>query len=561
MSWEIYIDDELANAQLEKIVDELDGIRYAYIRLGNTADNRELVYSDRSVEIKYDGSSVFEGTLTGARYYTDNLRAVVYDSVYYSMDGKIHTGSYSEVEADTILAAICADAGVSAGECPSTKLSMKFKGTDCWIAANFLAFALNEDFWTSDSSFNIGKRGTYKGEVTPASVSRREIDRSKRYNKVIYKGYDESGNEIEASASIEDGDRACVFFERRATDLSTLLNLAQKRLVELSSSTVSNKIVLSLDDGIFLNPGDEIAVYDERMELSSTYQIYRIEKRMDKVEVELDSLEKGIYDYLKDQFNDLSKLGIEVVYPNLDSIPDGTSSKKPRIVSTLPVDPSQYQGVYVYVTSGVYAGQTFYSDGSEWIPQHPEMSYRFKQHLRITGESVDGWTIESDFGTIEVSIGKLEFDTGQQSGIAPATEIRTGDAIVRNSRNPSFKCKITPDYDSGQMINILVYNINLPLDQWGFRIEDDTIYARITKDLTDYLINLGTITAGSPVELEAKYTYNSNIRFYVNGELEYTETEHLPSDDDAYLEVMLAADINLRRTMTLFYLDLFQEWS
>jgi len=247
---------------------------------------------------------------------------------------------------------------------------------------------------------------------------------------------------------------------------------------------------------------------------------------------------------------------------NLDEVEDGSDAKKIHVISSLPSDPSDYQGIYVYVSSGDLAGLTFYSDGSGWIPQHPTSSYRYKYHIRITGESIDGWLVDADFGSVTAQVGRIEFDTGQQAGVAPTASIASGDAISNNNRNPHFKCRILPDYDSSQTIRISIFNIADPFDAWGFIIDDAIIYAYEDVNLTRYQINVGSITAGTPVSLEALYDYDDQkIRFYVDGVLEHTETSHLPTAGDARVEILLGADIDLRRTMKIFYFDLFQEWS
>jgi len=247
---------------------------------------------------------------------------------------------------------------------------------------------------------------------------------------------------------------------------------------------------------------------------------------------------------------------------NLDEVDDGSAGKKIRVLSSLPLDPSDYQGIYVYVSSGDLAGLTFYSNGSEWIPQHPTSSYRHKYHIRITGESIDGWLIDADFGSVTAEVGKIEFDTGQQAGVAPTASIASGDAIINNNRSPHFKCRILPDYDSSQTIRISIFNIADPFDAWGFIIDDATIYAYEDVNYTRYQTEVGSITARSPVSLEAYYDYdNGEIKFYVNDVLEHTETSHLPTSGDARIEILLGADVDLRRTMKLFYFDLFQEWS
>jgi len=559
MAWEIYVDGDLVDAQLDKIVDELDGIVYAYFFLANNAENRDLVSTDRSVVIKYDGTTIFEGTLTGAKYEVNILRCIAYDSVYYDMDGKTHTGSYSSTAASTILSNICTDAGVTAGECPSDALSIKFTDTDCWVAARFLAYALNKDYWTSDgTTFNIGDKGSDQGEFTPTAIGRREIDRAKSYNKVIVKGYDADGNEIEASASTDAGDRVKVFFERHATDVTTLGNIASKKLSELNASSIGNKITLDLEDAVSLSSGDTITVEDEVRGLSGSYKIERITKYPHKVDVELEVKEKSVMDYLREEFSDLDKLGIEVTYPNLDNIPDGTSSKKPRLVSSLP-SASDYEGVYVYVTSGDDAGRTYYSDGSRWIPQHPEISYKFKYHIRITGESLDGWSVDQ---TVTANIGELEFDTGVDPDHVTSASITSSDTIVNNNRNPSFKCRLLPDYDTDQTIRIAIYNAASPFDQWGFIIDGSTIYAFQDVNSTRYQTSVGTITAGTEVILEGRYEYGTSIKYYVDDSLVHTETTNLPGAGDASIEIYLSGKIiNNQRTMSLYYFDLFQEWS
>ncbi|RLG24507.1 hypothetical protein DRN85_07575 [Methanosarcinales archaeon] len=640
MSWEIYIDDELVDAQLEKIVDELDGIKYAQFYLPNNDVNRELVASDRLVVIKYDGETIFEGTLTGAKYEATSLKCIAYDTVYYNMDGKVHSGDYTSTPANTILSDICSSAGVNAGECPSDALSVKFINTDCWVAATFLAYCLNKDFWTSDGdTFNIGDKGEDRGEITPTSIGRREVDRARIYNKVIVRGYDKDGNELVVEASTGSGDRAKVFFERKATDLATLQNIAQKKLSELSTDAIGSKITLTVDDGVSLNSGDTITINDELRNLSSSYRIARIIKKMEKVEVELEVKEKTITDYLRDEFSNLEDLGIylvsshlevpsgtsfpsnpsegqlfyrtdldacfryngsswdkitktsgegtsfpsnpsvgDVFYrtdegkfyrwdgsswvfiatPNLsnmsgdlDDISDGSSKKTIEVVSSLP-NASLYTGKYVYVTGGVNAGKTFYSDGSKWIPQEPLASYRYQKHYRLTGESIDGYDVTAEGTTsVDVGVGRITISaTGTDGRIVVAT----ADDILHTDRNPSFKAKITvTNTGSWPEVDLIISCAN----SFGFVLDDTTIYAL---EPGGSLISLMSYSVNTPYVLECIFD-GSSVKYFVNDVLEHTTT-NLPSSSPADFHMLVDEGASgATFTLEIEYVDIFEKWS
>ena len=318
--YEVYIDDSLVDAVVDKIIEQLNGDEVAYIILENNDANRELVQSDRDVEIKWYGETVFKGKLVGAEFYLDRLRCIVYNSVYYQLNQKIHSGTYEGVEADTILSAIASDAGVTAGDCPTDTVSIKFVKTNCLTAVKYLAYALNKDFYTTDGTINIGTKGSTKGTVTVLSVGRRVINRAQLYNRVIVRGYDANGNAIEGQADDTDsqsqyGVRTKVFFERRATDVTTLQRMAQQKLDQLKLESIGSKIVVPLDEGVTLSAGDTVTVNQESFGLSGSYRIRRITKKADRVELELESEDKDVSDYLREQFTDLEALGIYPVVP------------------------------------------------------------------------------------------------------------------------------------------------------------------------------------------------------------------------------------------------------
>jgi len=79
--------------------------------------------------------------------------------------------------------------------------------------------------------------------------------------------------------------------------------------------SIGSKVYVSVDDGASLHAGDYVTIDNEDMGLSGTYRIYRITKDLAKVTLELETLDKGPADYLKEKFKNLEELGIYPVVP------------------------------------------------------------------------------------------------------------------------------------------------------------------------------------------------------------------------------------------------------
>jgi len=752
MSWEITLDSTIVNGFLERIVDELDGVLYAYVKIPNTPDNRDLIASDCDITISFEDFSI-DLKATGAKYGKEYLTVIAYDPVHYSMHGKTFSGSYTNTAANTILSDICTTAGVTAGSCPTDTISVEFDDTDCWIAAVFLAYCLNKDFWTSDgTTFNIGTKGSSLGELTPASIGSREIDRLRKYDKVIYKGYDKDGNAI--SVTVGSGTRTKVFFERKATDLVTLTNLATRKLAELSSENTASRIIFSIEDGYNISSGDTITLNDEERALNSSYRVYKVIKRIDRVEVNLDRVSKKSKDYLNDIFKNLEDLGIYLVSqhlevpsgtnfpsspstgqlfyrtdldacyryngsswdkiattsgegtsfpanpstgdifyrtdenslyrydgsswkvvhalsthgtsfpasprigdffynttdnylyrydgsswkkvmhqasgssfpaspevgdtfyhtgyeqtfyyngsnwvtlatiaragtsfptnavdgdifyrtdenkfyryngsswnfiatPNLismsgdlDDITDGSTKKAIEVVSSLP-SAANYTGKYVYVTSGDNAGKTFYSDGSEWIPQEPTNSYRFRKHYRLSWESLDGYNVVyTGTSSATESVGRLQLSaTDGSSNVV----IDLGDDILNSDRHPTFKVRAKVVSGSYPELDLLCISL------YGFYFADDGyIYASYpggSQSLQAYSLDTW-------YTLEVIYD-GSSIKYYIDGTLKHTETTNLPTANTSSTFRILAwgSDPTGTATYEVAYVDIFEEWT
>ncbi|RLE67006.1 MAG: hypothetical protein DRJ38_00100 [Thermoprotei archaeon] len=321
---------------IEHIVEELNGHKEAVFRLPNTSANRSLVVSDRRVRISFNGTVLFQGILSAVKYSQDYLQCKAYDECIVRMQSKVFTGTYDSTPANTILQAICDEAGVTAGSCPTTSVSVRFDYTICFDAATFLADVLNSDWWTDydeygNPRFNIGARGSDKGTLSYISISRRGIDRSKKRTKVIIRGVDKDGNTIYGVAG--SGDSVAVFTEKKASDVATLNSLAAKKLAELNKESSGVSVTVKITDGYDLYPGDTVTISNEHLNLSGSYRIWKITKKLAVCAVEVDRAEAVLEKYIKEtrQYEDL---GIYPVASSQLDNPPGPPSAPTGLTAT-----------------------------------------------------------------------------------------------------------------------------------------------------------------------------------------------------------------------------------
>lgn len=310
---------------LEKIEEELNGHEVAIVRLANDSSNRTLISTDKDVQIEWNTTVIFTGILKGADYRRGTLHCKVYNKCYEKMENKFFTGTYSATAANTILAAICAAAGVTAGSCPSTLVSVRFDNATCLDSAQFIADAVNKDFWSVGLTFNIGDRGTAKGSITVISEPKRGIDRAKQKNRVLIRGVDEEGNiiygEAKSTGWTAETDRPIAFTEKKASDASSLDNIAAKKLIEFEKESSGVKVDVSPDTGNTIYPGDTVTLSRPDLELDGNYRVWKTAKKMDKTALEVDRPEVILERYME-RTKRYEDLGIYLV--SKDQVADGS---------------------------------------------------------------------------------------------------------------------------------------------------------------------------------------------------------------------------------------------
>ena len=192
------------DAVIDQIIDEVNGQlgaagqqEFDFI-IPNTPANLAFVEVDQQVQILWGSTVVFSGLLRAYKVKFITITATVYNSVFELMKKQSITGKYSGVAASTVLAAICAACGMTAGSCPSTVISTQFNATDCYTAVLNVANILGLNLFNSGNTVNIA----VKGNQTPTALtidteSEVDVDRSKAgYDGVIIRGVDQAGNAI-----------------------------------------------------------------------------------------------------------------------------------------------------------------------------------------------------------------------------------------------------------------------------------------------------------------------------------------------------------------------------
>ena len=346
---------EKNDAVFKKIHQELNGHEECLFILPNTSDNRIFVSSDKKIRILYGSEVIFEGFLVGAEYSEDLLVCFAYPEAYVRMDPRIipsgssYTVEYIGETISNVLQAICDEAGVEKGECPSGTVSVRFIRSNCLKAAQFLADAVNKDFWADwDASlnprFNIGTRQEHSNvPVDPLEWPKRTVDRSQKITKVIVRSVDEDGNYIEGSAGT--GDKIAVFTEKGAMDIDTLNTLAQKKLDELNTESSGVTLPLKVTQGYNLYPGDTVKLNKPELgwESEVTYRVLAVTKTIDKVKIEVEKKVKTLDKELED-FKKYEEYGIYPIYkeqaPSMENYFDKTEDDVTDIPDYIPAPPT-----------------------------------------------------------------------------------------------------------------------------------------------------------------------------------------------------------------------------
>ena len=285
------------DAVIDQIVDEINGQLGASgeqeldFFLPNTPANLAFVQADQQVQILWGSTVVFAGLLRAYKAKFITITATVYNSVFELMKKQTITGKYSNVAASTILAAICAACGMTAGSCPTTAISTQFNATDCYTAALNLANILGLNLFNSGNTVNIA----VKGNQTPTAItidteSEVDIDRSKAgYDGVIIRGVDQAGNLITGSAgNTGAGYNIKTLTNKIAMSQSTLNSLATEYLQSLQQTNSGSPLECDISQAALLNSGDLITVTNgTAFGLSGSYEICCITKTLTKATIEI----------------------------------------------------------------------------------------------------------------------------------------------------------------------------------------------------------------------------------------------------------------------------------
>ena len=342
MSWAIqYLSGSTwvtkTDAVIDQIVDEINGQlgasgeqEFDFI-MPNTPANLAFVETDQQVQILWGSTVVFAGLLRAYKAKFLNITATVYNSVFELMKKQTITGKYSNVAASTILAAICAACGMTAGSCPTTTISTQFNATDCYTAALNVANILGLNLFNSGNTVNIA----VKGNQTPTAItidteSEVDIDRSKAgYDGVIIRGVDQAGNVITGSAgNTGAGYSVKTLTNKIAMSQATLNSLATEYLQSLQQTNSGSPLVCDISQAALLNSGDLVTVTNgSAFGLSGSYEIATITKNLTKATIEI-----------VHSVNDFSNL--------VDTMASATTA-----LNTLPISSDQIQGSSVSLQS------------------------------------------------------------------------------------------------------------------------------------------------------------------------------------------------------------------
>jgi len=329
MVWkiELWVDSppgwvEKTDATIVSMPAELNGHEEAVFTIPNTSANRSFVDADVRIRISWDTTVIWRGMLYAPLFGNDLITCICYNECFEEMKQKDYTATHTSIAANTILAAICTAAGVVAGSCPSTLVSVRFRRTKCFDAAVFLAEAVNGDYWgdydgSENPRFNISARGSAKGSITPIAWPERGKDRAKKRDKVIIVGVDADGNEIEGSAGT--GTDIEVFREKKASDVATLNNIAAQKLAELNTESSGVTLPVLITAAYNLYPGDTITLNKPTLELVGDFRIWTITKYLTKADVEVERPEAIGTKYL-DETKQYEEQGIYIL--STEQIPD-----------------------------------------------------------------------------------------------------------------------------------------------------------------------------------------------------------------------------------------------
>lgn len=206
-----------------------------------------------------------------------SINDTLYDYDYSQDDTK--RIEHNNVAANTILGYILTGTGYAVGVCPSTSIpGVRYEYVGRLDAAIKLASILALDWWIDEdaNTFNIGTRGSSKGEVIIADIKKTE-DGKERIKTVHVLGSGDGMNQ--PKAVVTDADvtgKEVAISVRDVSDETQLANIGTNYINANNINLEKIPIEIDIDKAIWLNPGDTITVTSKEQEVVGDYRIKEI---------------------------------------------------------------------------------------------------------------------------------------------------------------------------------------------------------------------------------------------------------------------------------------------
>ena len=366
---------QLANAELDHVMEELSSVggqEELVFWLPNTPANVSLVESKPFVQLLFNGNLVYPyangGTpgvgaamLTGYQFTPTRIMCIAYNYEYVLLNQASYTvtQAYTNANPQTILQYICALAGATYYQAPSSPLSITFNNVNCYKAVQQLAAACGMEYWADQNGVNIGVRTStsytpqYIGENT-----KRSLNYAKTIDKVIITGVDANGNTITGVAGVNGS--VATFTEKKISSQATLNALAAFKLAKLNNPSNGNTLDILITDNSCYSwrPGMYLSLNLSSLALVGSYEIQRMTKRATRADVEIDAAMPQQDIMIETDTNNIAQ--------NIDSTTVQDSLANPAqagLMAYFPLD--EGSGTTVYDQSN-YSSQGTISGGYTW---------------------------------------------------------------------------------------------------------------------------------------------------------------------------------------------------
>jgi len=252
----------------------------------------------QSFQLTYNDVIVFQGVLLSRDINSTRITCGLFDPVLNYLYKAVNTitRAFDQTPANLILQHIAAQAlNISAGQCPTTPVSIAFNEENALTAVQKLAAVLGLDYWPANGQINIGYRSStlYESPLWQ-SGSHTTKDESKVIGTVQVwgSGTDEEQTLIMGQYPAVKTGAVKVYQNPNAADIDTLNTMAKFLWTRLSNPSANgNSLNALLHQTYMMRAGQFIVVNRPDLDFISDtdgFQIKRITKTPSMVTVELD---------------------------------------------------------------------------------------------------------------------------------------------------------------------------------------------------------------------------------------------------------------------------------